>query len=286
MTIVEHFFPAHDLLGEGPLWDYRRQQLFWVDIDEKRIHRLDPETGQHQAYPTPVKIGAIGLRRAGGFILATQLGFAFWQPNSAEIQFSLDPEPDRPDSRFNDGAVDRGGRFWAGTLGAEENFLYRFDPDHSVQTLERGLKIPNGIAWSPDDRWMYLTDSLRRTIYRYAFDRQTGAITNRVAWIISSEESGVPDGLTVDQAGNVWSARWDGWCVDVYASNGKRIDQIALPVPRPTSIMFGGADFRTVFITSARGELDDATLAKAPLAGDVFTLNAEVPGLPEPLFEG
>jgi sugar lactone lactonase YvrE len=228
----------------------------------------------------------LGLRRSGGFVMATQNGFAFWQPETNEISYITDPEADKPLSRFNDGAVDRAGRFWAGSYGAKSNHLYRLDADLSVQRLASGLKIPNGIGWSPDNRYLYFTDSMKHKIYRYEFELETGQIRKRITWVDSEKQPGVPDGLTVDQEGNVWSARWDGWCIDVYNPAGRQIDKISVPVPRPTSICFGGPDLRTLYITSARGDLDDQVLNQAPLSGDLFRLEVEVQGLPEPLFVG
>ena len=286
MADIQHLFPSQDQLGEGPLWDYRQQQLFWVDIDGKRIHQLDLVTCIYTVFHIPVKVGVLGLRRSGGFVMATQNGFAFWQPETNEISYITDPEADKPLSRFNDGAVDRVGRFWAGSYGAKNNHLYRLDADLSVQRLASGLKIPNGIGWSPDNRYLYFTDSMKHKIYRYEFELETGQIRKRITWVDSEKQPGVPDGLTVDQEGNVWSARWDGWCIDVYNPAGRQIDKISVPVPRPTSICFGGPDLRTLYITSARGDLDDQVLNQAPLSGDLFRLEVEVQGLPEPLFVG
>lgn len=210
MADIQHLFPSQDQLGEGPLWDYRQQQLFWVDIDGKRIHQLDPVTCIYTVFHIPVKVGVLGLRRCGGFVMATQNGFAFWQPETNEISYITDPEADKPLSRFNDGAVDRVGRFWAGSYGAKSNHLYRLDADLSVQRLASGLKIPNGIGWSPDNHYLYFTDSMKHKIYRYEFELETGQIRKRITWVDSEKQPGVPDGLTVDQEGNVWSARWDG----------------------------------------------------------------------------
>mgnify|MGYP000908893849 FL=1 len=127
---------------------------------------------------------------------------------------------------------------------------------------------------------------MKHKIYRYEFELETGQIRKRITWVDSEKQPGVPDGLTVDQEGNVWSARWDGWCIDVYNPDGRQIDKISVPVPRPTSICFGGPDLRTLYITSARGDLDDQVLNQAPLSGDLFRLEVEVQGLPEPLFVG
>ena len=159
--------------------------------------------------------------------------------------------------------------------------LYCLDADGKVVVKETGVLISNGIGWSPDHRTMYYTDSLRKTIYAYDYDPDTGAIENRRFFIHTPGEPGVPDGLTVDSQGFVWSARWNGWKVTRYDPAGKPEREIKVPTACPTSVMFGGSDLQDLFITSAWKELTAEERNFQPLAGNLFWIRADVPGLPE-----
>jgi sugar lactone lactonase YvrE len=287
MSAVEHVLAVQNKLGEGPIWDAEAQVLYWVDIEPGRFHRLDPATGEHEVFDVGLPLGALALRASGGLVMATRDGFAFWDPETGALRFIADPEADRPGARFNDGAVDRQGRFWAGTLGQGPNSsLYRLDPDGSVHTMETGVTTSNGIGWSPDDRTMYYTDSPLRVIYAYDFDPATGAIENRRPFIHTPDEEGVPDGLTVDSEGFIWSARWRGWKVTRYDPEGKPEREIRMPVQYPTSCTFGGPGLDELYITSAWTRLSEAEREEQTQAGDLFRLRAGVKGLEEPRFLG
>ena len=287
MDELEHVLAAQDELGEGPVWDAVGQALYWVDIERGLVHRFHPSSGDHRVMRVGKKVGALALREGGGMVMATEVGFAFWDEGEQSLRLIGDPEAHKPQTRFNDGAADRRGRFWAGTMGDPyHNHLYRLDPDLSIHTMESGIDISNGIGWSPDNRVMYYTDSTPGIIYAYDFDVETGEIANRRVWVDRSGRPGVPDGLTVDSEGFVWSACWDGWCVERYDPQGNLERTIHLPVPRPTSVMFGGPNLDVLYITSARTELSEAALNQSPLSGDLFCLQPGVRGLPEPRFAG
>jgi sugar lactone lactonase YvrE len=160
---VEHVLAVQNRLGEGPRWNVDEQALYWVDIENDAFHRFHPAPGAQERCVVGLPVGALGFRAAGGLILATREGFAVWEPETQALRFLADPEAHRPESRFNDGAVDCRGRFWAGTMSVDPtSSLYRLDPDGSVQQMETGLTISNGIGWSPDNRTMYLTDTPRQ----------------------------------------------------------------------------------------------------------------------------
>jgi sugar lactone lactonase YvrE len=251
------------------------------------FHRLDPGTGEHKRFDTGVAVGCMAFRERGGLILATGNGLAFWEAGA--IKPIVDPEADRPETRFNDGRVDPGGRFWAGTIGDGKSptcALYRLDPDLSLHTKETGITVSNGIGWSPDQKTMYFTDSRPKTIYAYDFDPVTGAIENRRPFAHTPDEPGVPDGLAVDGEGFVWSARWDGWKVTRYDPDGNVEREIEVPVQRPTSCAFGGAGLDELYVTSARVGLGADALKRQPLAGDLFRLQVDVRGMPERKFAG
>ncbi len=288
MNEVERALAIQNDLGEGPLWSADEGVLYWVDIMVGHFHRWNPTQDRCETFEVGAPLGAIGLRAAGGLVLATKNGFAFWEPGAQALRFLADPEAGKA-SRFNDGKVDRQGRFWAGTMaddGSLTSCLYRLDPDGSLHTMVTGVGISNGIGWSPDNRTMYYADSPKRTVFAYDFDPATGAMSNERALVSTPGSPDVPDGLTVDSEGFVWCAYWDGWRVVRYDPDGKVAREVRVPVQRPTSCMFGGPALDELYITSARTGLSAAALKAQPLAGDLFRLRPGVKGLPEPKFAG
>ena len=287
MNKAELLLSSQNLLGECPRWHPDENKLYWVDIERGQIHSYSLEEHDHQIFELGLPVGCLAFRRPGGLLLATSIGFAYWSRESG-IAHIVDPEPDREDARFNDGAVDPKGRFWAGTMTSQgsENSLYRFDPDESVRRMESGIAISNGIGWSPDHRILYFTDSPRKTIYAYDFDLEGGTLFNRRPWVESAHEPGVPDGLAVDVEGCVWSARWDGWKIQRYDPKGDLMQEVMLPCQRPTSCTFGGSDLEMLLITSARTELSEQQLRAQPTAGDLFYVETNTHGRKENFFQG
>lgn len=274
---------CRNVLGEGALWCPREQRLWWIDIAAPSLWTCDAQGDGLAHWPLPKPPGSFALRRDGGFLIAFRNGLATLDKPGAELKWLSGL--DLGDERFNDGKVDRAGRFWAGTLdrklGSPIGQLYRVAPGFQVTAMDRGFTISNGIGWSPDDRSMYFTDTPSRRIYRYDFDLATGEISNRRVFVEVEPGQGGPDGLTVDAEGGVWSAQFDRACLNRYSPDGKLERSIRLPVQRPTSCTFGGAQFATLFVTSASMDL-----APQPHAGGLFALDPGVRGLPEPRFAG
>ena len=278
-------------LGEGPVWCPREQALYFVDSLEPAVKRFDPAAGAVRSWPVPDLVGSLALREGGGLVVALRRGFHTLDlATGAVAPIHLPEEPE--DTRFNDGKCDRRGRFWAGTMHyvglprQPKGALYRMDVDGRVTRMVDGIRTANGLGWSPDDRLMYYTDTRTNRIDVFDFDIATGSLANRRVFAEVPQDSGFPDGLTVDAQGFVWSAKWDGARIVRYAPDG-RIDRVvAVPVPRPTSLSFGGADLGTLYVTSARDGLDDAALVRHPLSGAVFALELGIRGLPEPRFGG
>jgi sugar lactone lactonase YvrE len=287
MTQVEHFLTTKNRLGEGPLWHSDSGTLYWVDIEGDCFHTYSLKTDKQKTIQIGQPIGCLAFRTSGGLLIGLRDGLAFWDQKTAEMKIIDNPEKDRKDARFNDGKVDPKGRFWAGTLGDDDqSSLYRLDPDGVVQVMETGIQISNGIGWSPDHTTMYYTDSPRRIIYAYDFDLESGSISNRRDFINVPAEDGLPDGLTVDSEGFIWSAHWDGWRVTRYDPEGKIEQTLYLPVQRPTSCTFGGPELNQLFITSAWTGLSENDRKEQPLAGDLFFVWSDTRGQRENEFLG
>ena len=288
MNEVEHVLSLGNILGEGPLWHPGEQALYWVDIESSQIFRYDPAKSQHEMVQMDIAVGALAFRETGGLILATAKGYAYWDMQDRVLEFIADPESDKPESRFNDGKVDRRGRFWAGTMTVEgaTSALYRLDADASVHTMESGITIANGLGWSPDNKIMYFTDTMIHTIYAYDFDLESGSLSNRRIFVHDPDVPGLPDGLCVDSEGFVWSARILDWRIIRYDPDGKIEREIHLPVKNPTSCAFGGENLDELYVTTAAIGLTDEESRQQPLAGDLFRIHSGIKGQIEPKFAG
>ena len=288
MADAVNVLSSQNVVGEGPLWNEDEGALYWVDINGKTINRLYTSSGRHDVFHVDVQVSVVAFRESGGLIAAASNGFSFWDPKTNRLEFIADPEEDKPEARFNDGKVDRRGRFWAGTMTFEgaTSSLYCIGADKVVHKMETGITISNGLGWSPDNKIMYFADSLKYVIYAYDFDIETGAIANRRDYVKVTEDYGIPDGLTVDSEGYVWCAYYAGWKVTRFDPSGNIDMEIHVPVSQPTSCIFGGANYDKLYVTSANNGLDAAAMKEQPQAGDLFVIDTGIKGLPEPKFVG
>lgn len=284
---VEVLVAAKAELGEGPVWDIRTARLAWVDILGRRIHLTDPATGATESIEVPSHVGAIAPRTAGGFVAALQDGF--WVVGDGPIRKLASVPEAGPTVRFNDGKCDPSGRFWAGTMAYDEApgaaCLYRLDTDGTVARVLDGVTISNGLAWTADARTMYYIDSPTRRVDAFAFDPDTGSISERRTVVRIPEGAGSPDGMTIDADGGLWVALWGGSAIHRYV-NGRLDRVVSMPVSRPTSCAFGGPDLDELFITSAWKGLTTAERDAQPLAGSLFRLRPGVRGVLPQAFAG
>lgn len=281
----------HDsILGESPLWDDRENVLYWVDIDRGQIHRFDPADGKNTTHTLPTKVTSIGRRRSGGLIASLKKNFAAFDPATGAVEMLDLVEGDLPENRFNDGKVDRQGRFWAGTMnevhvGRPDAALYRFDRPGQVLKKIPDVTISNGTGWSPDGRIMYYTDTLRYSVFAYDFDPDTGEIANRRVFYESDPAAnGLPDGLTVDAEGFVWSALVNYGRMLRFTPDGELERMVTFPPTRGTCCTFGGPGLRDLYITTARECLTAEEIQAQPLAGSLFHCAPGCQGLAEPFF--
>ena len=277
-------------LGEGPIWDGGRGLLFWVDIVGCAVHALDPESGEHQVWPTPEHVGSLSVRERGGLVLALKNGFATLDLESGAVEHIAEAEADKPDNRFNDGRCDRQGRFLAGSLPYSEDkplgALWRLDVDHRAEPVLTGITVSNGLCWSPDGRTMYFVDTPTREIVAYDYDTARGTPSSPRLFRKVEDTPGWPDGSVTDSEGFVWNGEWDGARVVRYAPDGSVDRVIEVPARRATCVALGGPDLKTLFITTAWDRMSEAERAEWPLSGHLFAAPVDVPGLPDPLYRG
>jgi sugar lactone lactonase YvrE len=287
-STVQCVADVHAVLGEGPVWVAREAALYWLDIKGRKIFRLGDD-GSFAQWPTPMRVGSLAPRRNGAFIAGTDEGIAIVDPAADRFEIVANPEEALPGNRFNDGKVDRRGRFWAGTMDDSERdstgTLYCVGPEFAWSVVDKDYKVTNGPAFSPAGDVMYHNDSARQVTYAFDLDAE-GHASNRRTFLQFGPGDGYPDGMTVDAEGGLWIAFWDGWCVRRYSPKAEWIETVRMPVQRPTSCAFGGRDLDRLYITSASIDLDEDALKMQPNAGGLFMLTPGVRGLADVPYDG
>jgi sugar lactone lactonase YvrE len=276
---VTAWSPEPGLLSEGPQWHEEHQELLWVDILGRRFHRATLTAGGGPDHVRTMAldrhVGAVAPVTGGGYVLAAGQGFIFVD-EAGSVRELAQPEAGHANVRMNDGACDPQGRFWAGTMAYDESpgngTLYRLERDGRCSTVLSGLTISNGIGWSPDGGTMYLSDSGTGLVEAFDFDDVTGAIGGRRTLVHIDQPGMAPDGLTVDEQGDIWVAMYGGWAVNCYGPEGSLRATVHIPVAQATSCAFGGHDGRTLFVTTGRERLEEAALQRQPDAGRVFSV--------------
>jgi sugar lactone lactonase YvrE len=270
-------------VGEGPLWHAADNAWYWVDIPARLIWRLDAGSGALRQWRAGEMVACMALKRSGGLVAGMEKGvfdLALRDDGSVATTLLAAPPELRPGMRFNDGRCDRQGRFWAGTMSMDaarpDGNLYRYDPRHGLSApVVSNLMTQNGLAWSPDGRTMYLSDSnaARQLIWAFDYDVNDGVPGNRRLFVDMNEHPGRPDGAAMDVDGCYWIAGNDAGCLLRFTPGGKLDRRIDLPVSKPSMATFGGPGLDTLLVTSIKPGFtpDDAQ------AGSVLLVRA--PGL-------
>jgi sugar lactone lactonase YvrE len=264
-------------LGEGPVWDFERKIIIWIDILRGEIHEHSPAEKWHRILPVYEMIGSVALCKDGNFIAALQSGFAFINRSTGEIKKIINPEEHLPGNRFNEGKCDPAGRFFAGTMSLsetkEQGSFYMLKDDGSVEKKLENLSVPNGMAWSLDYRTFYQIDSPTSQVLSYNYDIKTGNFSNRKVIISIPKEEGFPDGMTIDSEGMLWIAHWNGWQISRWNPHtGQKLGSVPMPVANVTSCTFGGGTLNDLYVTSASAGLTKSERNVQPLAGALFIL--------------
>lgn len=244
-----------DLCGEAPTWDAANNRVLWVDNERNLVHELSLATGQVQAVSRELMVSGIALNQGGTFVFAGSGGLHVWR-SQGDYHMVVSQYGDEV-LRFNDIIADRAGQVYAGTLywadGKMQRHgrLYLISPGGEIEIVDDGIELSNGLAFSPDSRTLYYTDSSARRIYAYDVDAATGRLSNRRVFVQVPGNEGLPDGLTVDADGYVWSAQWYGGQVVRYDPDGKVERRIAIPSMQVSSCRFGGPDLCDLYVTTA-----------------------------------
>jgi sugar lactone lactonase YvrE len=289
METVELLYQSEAQLGEGPAWEARTQTLYWVDILGKRVHLF--QHGKDEFIQLDEMVGCLAPAKDGGLILALRNSFAQLELATGKLTQLLALQDEPSGNRFNDGKCDPAGRFLAGTMDHDEKeacgSLYTLDLLGNCRRLLSGLRISNGLAWSPDFRSFYYIDTPTRQVQAFDYDLESGEIAYPRTAIRVPEALGWPDGMTSDLQGHLWISLWGGAQVTCWnPATGNLLHSVPVPALQCSSCVFGGPDMSDLYITSARVGLDQAALARYPLSGSLFRLKTGVQGMPTFTFGG
>lgn len=285
------------VLGESPVWHPAEQVLYWTDIPGMAVHRHDPRNAEHKQWDFPTEVGSLAPTRDGGLLLARRDGLFRFDPATGRSQALAPPPYDPAKERFNDGKCDPQGRFWVGTIYEPREpalaAFYRYDA-RGLQRMAGDVTVANGLGWSPDAHTLYFSDTKAHTVYAQTYEPSTGEAGPRsVLARFPSKQAGQdldtyggrPDGAAVDVEGGYWCAMFEGQRLLRLSPHGEVLREIRLPVRCATMPCFGGADLKTLYITTSREKRPAEELEAQPLAGRVLTLRIDVAGLPANVYD-
>lgn len=276
---------CHHQNAENPLWHPEHQALYWTDIPAGRLFRYHPESKEYEQIYQGEPVGGFTIQADGTLLLLKTKGTVeIW--NEGHITTVIPSIEGAQNTRFNDAIADPAGRVFSGTMATEEQEgkLYRIDTDGSLHTVAEGFLIPNGMGFCLEYKYFYLTDSDRRTIYRFDYDSTSGTLTNQQAYIVTPDHQGVPDGLTIDAEGYFWSARWNGHHIYRYDPDGNEVQRIPIPVAKVSCVTFGGRNYNQLFVSTAGGTASPSSSEQGSIenfAGNIFHLQVGVRGRTE-----
>jgi len=284
------------LLGESPMWHPQESALYWCDIPGHRLHRYNPSSNEHLRWQFATDVACVAPVLGGGLLLAMRDGLWHFDTASGERKLLAEPPYDPATERFNDGKADPQGRFWVGTVHDKrepKGALYRF-ADGKLDRMVGEVTTSNGLGWSPDARCMYWSDTKLHTVFAFDFESSDGSLSRRrefASFPLKQADQdldtygGRPDGAAVDTEGCYWVALFEGQRLLRLSPTGELLREVKLPVRCATMPCFGGADLKTLYITTGREKRPADELARQPWAGCVLQMRVEVPGLPANLVQ-
>ena len=292
-----------DELGESPFWHPHEQMLYWVDIPGKKIRRANVFMGTVDSWDMPMEPGCMAPAASGGLVIALRDGIYRARDWGGALNLVQGFDHDPATTRFNDGKADSQGRFWAGTMfeprTSPKGELFSLDCRKpgapGVQRMATGATIANGLAWSPDNKTVYWTDTTTAVIRAWDWGAESNVMSReRVfarfpdkppGWTIGMPGyEGRPDGAAVDVQGNYWVAMYEGGQVLKVSPAGDVLARLEVPAQCPTMPCFGGDDLQTLYLTTARHGRSGPELSRFPNSGCVLSTRVEVPGLPVNFF--
>ena len=288
---AELILDCQNQLGEGPVWHAARQRLYWVDFDGCTVLEYDPTSKSLVRHATEQRTMVVLPTATGRLLLAQEKRVALFDADLKHHHVARELDADQPNHRCNDGKCDARGRLWIGTMDNEAsaemgNFYCVEHEDLAATRALTGFTIPNGMAWSANERLFYLIDSPTRQVQCFDFDGEQGQIGPLRSTFSTVQVPGIPDGMAIDAEGTLWIAQWGGACVGRWdPGSGQLLTTVQVPAALTTSCAFGGPTLSTLYITSSRKYASAEELAQYPLSGGLFSVNPGVEGPPAHLFQ-
>ncbi len=286
---VEKLAAENALVGEGPVWDTESQTLYWVDIQGGRFWNFDPSTGENTLLHEGYNIAGVTRNRRGGLTVGTWEGVQLWNSDD-DFVWLHKGEIDGHPIKLNDITVGPDGSLYGGSGHLDSCTLFRFKPDGTAEIIDDGIELCNGMGFSPDLRTFYSTDTPKHEIYKWDHNLVTGEISNKKVFTTIPVDLGIPDGMTVDAEGFVWSAIWYGGMVVRFDPDGKEERRVEFPAAQTSSAMFGGKDLNELYVTTATFGTGDPQLTgweppnfnlDSYRGGDLYRVKLDIEGKPE-----
>lgn len=286
---IEKLAAEEALVGEGPVWDVESQSLYWVDIQGGRFWNFDPTTGENELLHAGYNVAGVTRNRGGSLTVGTWEGVQLWNSDD-DFKWLFQGEHEGRPFKLNDLIVGPDGSLYGGSAHLDSCTLFRFNTDGSVEIIDDGLDLCNGMGFSPDLSTFYSTDSPRHEIYKWDYNQSTREISNKRVFAMIPSELGIPDGMTVDAEGYVWSAIWYGGTVVRIDPDGKEERRVEFPAAQTSSAMFGGKDLNELYVTSATsgtGSTERTGWEPAGFdmnsyrGGDLYRVKLDIQGKPE-----
>ena len=288
---VELVYEISSKLGEGAIWNYKTNELYWIDIEGKKLHVYQPEKNKNKTIEMPCRIGTVvPSENKGEVVVALEDGIYVVNLVTEEINVLSDVESNMPENRFNDGKCDPNGNLWVGSMHLKQSepkaSLYKVNEFGETEKMLKNITISNGIVWSKNGKTMYYIDTPTKKIRAFDFDISTSTISNERTVVEVDEKEGYPDGMTIDENDMLWVGMWNGNAVAQFnPKTGELVRKIQVPAHNVTSCAFGGENLDELYITTASVDMTDEEKKQYPLAGSVFKIKLDVKGIESSFFK-
>lgn len=287
---VELVYKIPSKLGEGAIWNYTTNELYWIDIEAKKLHIYQPQKNINKTITMPSRIGTVvPTKQENKAVVALEDGVYIVDTVTEELSVLSDVESKTVTNRFNDGKCDPNGNLWVGSMHLKQSKpdanLYKINPEGKAEKMLSNITISNGIVWSKDAKTMYYIDTPTMKIRAFDFDAIENTISNERVVVEVNEKEGFPDGMAIDENDMLWVGMWNGDAVAQFnPKTGKLINKIKVPAHNVTSCAFGGENLDELYITTATVDMTEEEQRKYPLAGSVFKVKMNVKGVKSPFF--
>ncbi|KAA3621664.1 MAG: SMP-30/gluconolactonase/LRE family protein [Flavobacterium sp.] len=288
-TEVQLEYKTRALLGEGAFWNYKTQELYWVDILGKKLNIYNPKNKSNRAFPVPYRIGTVVPQTDTTAVIGLDNGIYILNTSHGGLRQLSNVEEEILTNRFNDGKCDPNGNLWIGSMHLEETApeasLYKVAPNGKTTKMLDNITISNGIVWTSDGSTMYYIDTSTSQIKAFDFNTRAATVSNERVVVEVDPADGYPDGMAIDAEDMLWVGLWNGNAVARYnPDTGEMLDKIEVPAHNVTACAFGGENLDILYITTARKDMSEKEVARFPLAGSIFSVKPGVQGVKSDFF--